>query len=116
MCFPLRGPRASLTPHDVRGLQVPLCWSQLQATPVVFWGPKRWLLTAYESPGIPLFNALGFLGNLQWQRPGRGGGWRGGQGGGLSCEPPELGKRISVCVLELFWDSCGFQETLEAGG
>lgn len=34
-----------------------------------------------------------------------------GNGRGLSCNSPEWGD--CVCALELFWDSCGFQETFE---
>lgn len=69
--LPIAGPRASLSPQDVHGLQCRfLCVGASCRLFLLFSGV--WLLTAYESPGIPLFGALGFLVNLQWQRPGVG--------------------------------------------
>lgn len=36
VCYPSQGPGLPSTPLDAHGLGVPLCWSQLQAIPVVF--------------------------------------------------------------------------------
>lgn len=105
----MAGPRASLTPRDVHGLQCRfLCVGASCRLFLLFSG----VLNSDFSQHMSLLEflssvPLAFLEIFS----GRGRGW--GWGGRLSCEPPELGKHISVCILELFWDSCGFQETLE---
>lgn len=84
LCYPLQGSGLPSTPLDAHSLEVSLCWSQLQAIPVVFWGPE--LGFSYHMNLLEfLFSALGFLRNLQWQKL-----------RGLSCDPPELGKHLCV--------------------